>query len=159
MNKIKIQFVCLGNICRSPLAHSIFQKIVNDESLKDKIIIESSGTGAWHVGELPDYRMSSEALKNGYKMNHLARRFCQSDLDDWDLILAMDSDNYIDILKFAKNDEDKSKVKLFRSFDSIKNEKDVPDPYYGGNLGFKNVFEIVERTSFELLNFLKEKLK
>jgi len=154
MEKFKVQFVCLGNICRSPLAHAVFQRYVDDAGLHDVIEIESSGTGAWHVGQLPDRRMAEEASNSNYRMDHLARRFSLSDLEEWDMVLAMDGTNQIDILRIAESDEQKDKVQLFREFDPVQDGLEVPDPYYGGQSGFTTVFDIVERTSKALLEYI-----
>lgn len=157
MSKYKIMFVCMGNICRSPLAHGVFQKMVTIHGLSDHFEIESSGTTGYHMGELPDHRMSQTALSHGYDLKHRARRFMPHDLEDYDLVLAMDKENLRDIMAQASDDEQRRKVKLFRDFDPLGYENsEVPDPYYGGPEGFDNVFKIVERTSKSLMEKLSE---
>ncbi len=155
MQKIKILFVCLGNICRSPLAHAVFEYIVKRENTEDKFEIESCGTGAWHIGDLPDIRMSKEAAKHGIQMTHRARGLQVMDFEYYDLILPMDKSN-LQYLLSKSRDEFKNKIKLFRTFDPKANEPMaiVPDPYYGGEDGFKNVYEIVERTCEYLYKYL-----
>jgi protein-tyrosine phosphatase len=151
-------FVCLGNICRSPLAHALFEKDINEAGLSDIVEIESSGTGAWHLGELPDSRMRKEAASHGVEMTHRARKFQATDLDKYDLVLAMDESNYRDILSLGTpSDEYKSKVRLFREFDpEVSEAEEVPDPYYGGREGFKNVYDIVQRTSLNIVDKIKQ---
>lgn len=153
----KILFVCLGNICRSPLAEGVFRKQVAEAGLGDEFEVDSAGTGAWHVGEAPDRRMRQTASRHGVYLDDIqARTFNRADLDRFDLILAMDRSNLRDILAMA-DPEQRTKVKLFRSYDgSDVGQKDVPDPYYGGPDGFEHVFEIVERTSKNILSSVSE---
>lgn len=155
MPTTKILFVCAGNICRSPLAHAIFEKIVNDKGLENKFEIESCGTGAWHVGSLPDSRMISEAQKHDVTMDHPARRLQVMDFEYYDIILAMDCSN-LNYLKAIAEPEYQDKIELFRNYDPKKDEElaEVPDPYYGGEAGFANVYAIVERTCHNLLQQL-----
>lgn len=151
-------FVCMGNICRSPLAHAVFKKLVVMEGLDGHFEIESSGTTGYHTGELPDHRMSKVAYDHGYNMDHRARRFMPHDLDDYDLILAMDKENLSDIRRQA-GDKMRARVQLMRDYDPDGYEgSEVPDPYYGGDEGFENVFTIVDRTSRGLLSHLKKEL-
>ncbi len=152
MEKHKILFVCLGNICRSPLAHAVFQDLVDKNGLSDKFEIESCGTGSWHVGELPDRRMSKEAKKHGIEMTHLGRTLQVMDFEYFDLILPMDISN-MNYLLTKTLPEYRDKIKLFRTFDpEAKSEvAEVPDPYYGREEGFKNVYKIVDRTCKEIL--------
>ncbi len=154
MNKTKILFVCLGNICRSPLAHEVFQHLVNEHGLNDRFEIESCGTGAWHVGELPDKRMRVEAQKHGIKMTHRGRTLQPQDFEYFDLILPMDKSNMKNLLAQA-SPQFKDKIKLFRTFDPQAHDMaEVPDPYYGGSEGFENVYNIVARTCKALLENL-----
>ncbi len=151
----KVLFVCLGNICRSPLAHAVFEHIVTREGHEYKFEIQSCGTGTWHIGELPDSRMRHEASKHGIQMNHPARGLQVMDFEYYDLILPMDMSNMRYLLSKCP-DEFKHKIKLFRTFDpKSKNEFDeVPDPYYGGADGFTTVYTIVERSCEYLLKYL-----
>ncbi len=153
MEKFKILFVCLGNICRSPLAHAIFQDLVDKNGLSEEFEIESCGIGAWHVGDMPDSRMIAEAKKHGVIMNHPARTLQVMDLEYFNLILPMDLSNKGDLLARSLP-EFEDKIKLFRTFDpeAESENAEVPDPYYGGKEGFSNVYQIVERTCVNLLN-------
>ncbi len=153
MKKFKILFVCLGNICRSPLAHAVFENLIKKENLTDKFEVESCGTGAWHIGELADPRMIKEAKKHNVEMTHLARRLQVMDFEYYDLILPMDMSN-MKYLKSQCSDDFQHKIKLFREFDpEAKNAlEEVPDPYYGGDSGFSNVYKIVERTCENMLD-------
>ncbi len=155
MKKTKILFVCLGNICRSPLAHAVFEDMVKKAGREDEFEIESCGTGAWHVGSLPDERMRAEAAKHGIEMTHRGRTLQVLDFEYYDLILPMDLSNKQNLLDKALGD-DKDKIKLFRSFDPLAEDEyaEVPDPYYGGKEGFSNVYKIVERTCENMLKAL-----
>jgi len=156
--KIRILFVCHGNICRSPAAQGTLEKIIKDKGLEDKIEVDSAGTSSYHVGEKPHPFTRKAAEEYGIHINHIARQFSSEDFEHFDYIFAMDHYNYEDILKLAKNPEHKKKVHLFRKFDpTIKNTNsipDVPDPYYGGYNGFQEVQKIILRTAENLLNSL-----
>ncbi len=157
MKKTRILFVCLGNICRSPLAHAVFEDMVEKAGLSDEIEIESCGTGAWHVGNLPDKRMRAEAKKHGINMTHPARTLHADDFEDFDMIFPMDLSNRKYLLSQCP-DEYKHKIKLFRTFDpdAESAEAEVPDPYFGGAEGFAHVYDIVDRTAKVLLEEVKE---
>lgn len=153
---VHVCFVCLGNICRSPLAEGVFQKLVHEEGLKDSIPIESAGTSHWHIGNPPDQRMQATAKKNGVQMNSRGRQFVPEDFERFDLIFAMDQSNLDHLKELCEDPAVKKKVMLFRTFDPLHNgEMDVPDPYYGGDGGFDNVFQIVSRTCPKILDFIK----
>jgi low molecular weight protein-tyrosine phosphatase len=154
MSDLKVMFVCLGNICRSPLAHAVFEHRAAGEGLD--IFTESCGTGAWHVGEPADARMRSTAKGHGVSINHYARRFQPSDLDEYDLIIPMDKANFKDIQRYA-GPEHKDKIHLMREWDP-EGGTDVPDPWYGGPEGFETVYEIVDRSCRVLVDELNEKL-
>jgi len=146
---MKVLFVCLGNICRSPLAEAIFNDKVRRKGLQKEFQSNSCGTGNYHVGDWPDDRTIKCAQKNNILINHLGRQLKRSDLDDFDLILAMDRSNLHNILKFA-DEETKSKVKLMRNYDPL-GIGDVPDPYYGNEGDFDEVFEILDRSIDRLI--------
>ncbi len=157
-NSIKVCFVCLGNICRSPLAQGVFEALVTKENCQNLVHIESAGTGNWHVGKPPDKRMQATARKNGVVLNSLARQFQSDDFDRFDIVIAMDQSNLMDLSALCSPSTAKKKLRLFRSFDPehISTQPlDVPDPYYGGDEGFDNVFNIVNRTSPKILEFIK----
>lgn len=155
---ISVCFVCLGNICRSPLAEGLFQNLVDREGLTETILIESAGTGGWHVGSPPDERMQATAKKQGIFMTSRAQQFQAGDFNRFDLILAMDQSNYESLEYMCSPEVAKEKLRMFRSFDPDSNgNMDVPDPYYGGDSGFDLVFQIVKRTCPAILDHLKSK--
>jgi len=158
---IHICFVCLGNICRSPLAEGVFKSLIQQEDLQKEIRVSSAGVGNWHIGELPDERMLQTAQKNGIQMTSRARQFQPENFEETDLILAMDRSNLTALKQMCPSPEAIEKIRLFRSFDPLaEGDLDVPDPYYGGNQGFENVFDMVSRTCPEILDFIrKEKLQ
>jgi len=159
MSKIaEISFVCLGNICRSPLAQGVFQDLVNREKLDKKIFISSAGTGNWHIGSLPDERMRQIALSNGIKLESRAQQFQSKDFNQFNLVLAMDHSNLARLKEIAPSNLSPDKLMLFRSFDPENNEdQDVPDPYYGGSKGFEEVYCMVERTCPQILAYIKSR--
>ncbi len=138
----KVLMVCLGNICRSPLAEGILKSKV----FSFKTFVDSAGTGAYHVGEKPDKRSILVADENGINIsNQKARKFIVSDFDNFDIIYAMDTSNYENILKLARNKVDENKVRLILNEVFPNENLDVPDPYYGGNYGFKNVYNMLNQ--------------
>lgn len=153
---LKTLFVCLGNICRSPLAHGILQDYINTRGYADKILVNSSGTSAFHVGSHPDTRSINIAKKHNIVLNNKARQLSANDLDEYDYILVMDHLNYEDVLSFAKTKEQRSKVLMLRSFDDEAHGVfDVPDPYYGVEADFEEVFAICKRSIHGFIEFLK----
>lgn len=153
----KILFVCLGNICRSPAADGIFSALVERSGLAGSLVCDSCGTGDWHIGDLPDARMRAAGMRRGYHFTHRARRLTDSDYRDFDLILAMDSQNRSDILARAPGGFDVSKVKQFTDFCSGKFAEfpEVPDPYWSGDEGFDSVLDILENGCENLIRHLK----
>lgn len=149
---MKILMVCLGNICRSPLAEGILQSKVNS----DFIQVDSAGTAAYHIGNLPDSRSIDVARKYGIDLTHQrARQFSVDDFDAFDFIYAMDESNYQNILALAKSEEDVSKVKLILNETNPDTDASVPDPYYGGDEGFENVYYMLD----EACEIIAEKVK
>ncbi len=114
---IRLLFVCMGNICRSPTAEGVMRRLVRDEGLEDRIEIDSAGTGSWHVGEAPDERATAAARRRGIELDGTARQFSAVDFDDFDLILAMDARNLRELERLAPDDQARAKVRLFREFD------------------------------------------
>ena len=148
-------FVCMGNICRSPIAHGVFKKFVEEQSLHEVIGIDSAGTYAYRIGDRPDPRARSAAAKRGYDLSKLkARKVDDSDFLQFDYVLAMDNENRQDLLELCE-DSNKSKVRLFLEFASDFKLKEVPDPYYGGLNGFETVLDLVEDASRGLLEYIK----
>lgn len=149
---VRVLFVCLGNICRSPLAEGVFRDKVRAAGLSDRIEIDSAGTGAWHAGEPPDRRMIATARGHGVDLSEQrARQFVDTDLADFDHILAMDKSNLHDILYLDEGEDFGQRVTLFRQWDPEPGTYEVPDPYYGGPEGFEDVYRIVDRTAENLL--------
>lgn len=152
-------FVCLGNICRSPLAHGIFEKMLKDTGLDHVVDVESSGTSGYHRGEKPDSRMTAVAARHGIYLDHLrSQQFDIQDLDNYDLILPMDRENLDHIGSLITRKEQKEKIMLFREFDPEGRGLEVPDPYYGGPQGFDKVYAIAERTCHNLVKEVKSRL-
>lgn len=131
--------VCLGNICRSPLAEGILKSKVNKQ-----VFIDSAGTGSWHIGELPDIRSIQVANKNNINIsNQRCRQFVVDDFDNFDLIFVMDKSNYKNVMSLTRNDSDKQKVNLILNSIYPGENLDVPDPYYDEAYGFENVFKML----------------
>jgi len=141
---MKILMVCLGNICRSPLAEGIMRENINKHQLDWEV--DSAGTGSWHTEELPDPRSIAVALQHQIDISHQrARQFRPDDLDFFDLIFAMDSSNYQNIINLAQNEAQKSKVQLIMNMLTPELNQAVPDPYYGGEDGFEKVFQMLDQ--------------
>jgi protein-tyrosine phosphatase len=157
MVKAKILFVCLGNICRSPLAEAIFKYKIKEHKLEQYFIADSCGTSNYHIGGSPDSRTIANAKKNGVLMDHHGRQLCTKDLEDYDYVLAMDKTNYQNILKLSNAGKYSGKVDLMRNYDSVSHGSEVPDPYYGGESHFQEVFEILDRSMENFIDHLEKK--
>ena len=142
--KYKVLFVCLGNICRSPAAHGIFEHIVKENGMEDRIEVDSAGTYSGHRGELPDRRMRNAALYRGYALTHRSRPVSSLDFLEFDLVVAMDDNNYEDLMHLAPSVEDSRKIVKMASYFSTHNISYVPDPYYMGAEGFSLVLDLLE---------------
>lgn len=139
---IRLLFVCLGNICRSPAGENTMRQLLREHGLEG-ISLDSAGTAGWHRGKGPDPRMSATLKDRGIAVTGKARQFVASDFDDFDLILAMDEENRGEILKLARDDAQRAKVRPFMSFCVRHDLPEVPDPYYGGKDGFELVADIM----------------
>jgi protein-tyrosine phosphatase len=156
-DRISVLFVCLGNICRSPLAEGVFRELLRERGLESRFRVDSAGTGSWHVGDAPDGRMRSLAVEKGLSIDQLrARQVELADLEQFDHVLAMDRNNLHDILFLDRDEKYGHKIRLFREFDPEPGDFQVPDPYYGGDDGFEEVYRIVHRTARTLLDRLEE---
>lgn len=153
---IKVLFVCLGNICRSPLAEGLFRARVGEAGLDDKFVIDSAGTDSYHAGQPPDERMRALAAERGIKLDCTARNLRKDDLLEFDYVIAMDQSNRERITRVHERiDNATSRIFLMRAFDPVGNaDAEVPDPYYGDNADFETVYEILDRSTQNLLSFV-----
>ena len=152
---VKVLFVCMGNICRSPTAHGVFQEFVQREGLTGVIAVDSAGTHAYHIGEQPDRRAQATALRRGVDLgSQKARRVAANDFVEFDYILAMDRDNYTQLAAQCPS-EHRQKVQLFMEYAPELGYEEVPDPYYGGPQGFEQVFDMVEAAALGLMGTIK----
>jgi protein-tyrosine phosphatase len=152
---IRILFVCLGNICRSPLAEGVARQMIRERGLEEWIEVDSAGTGAWHVGEAPDHRMSLVAEENGVSLNgQTARRLDPEDLQRFTHVYGMDRSNLADIKRLATRYGATARIGLFREHDPDPGDGDVPDPYYGGAGAFQLVYDLVQRTTERIIDDL-----
>lgn len=145
--KIKVLFVCLGNICRSPSAEAVFKHLVKEKGESGKYVIDSAGTAAYHAGEQADARMRNHAKKRGIELTSIARKFVPNDFDRFDYIIAMDQENFHDLKRQARNDDDLKKLHQMTDFSKKYNYNHIPDPYYGGDEGFELVLDLLEDAS------------
>ena len=154
----KILFVCLGNICRSPAAEGILKKKLKDRDLEKLFVVDSAGTGGWHVGNLADPRMRETALSRGIELTSRSRQIEENDLYEFDYILVMDKDNLHAVKLLTKNKlhSVKSKIKLILSYSKDSQLDEVPDPYYGGQNGFDKVLDLLDNAIDGLLESLTD---
>ena len=151
--KYSVLFVCLGNICRSPAAQSVLQRMVDERGLTDRFLIDSAGLGHWHIGDLPDKRMRVHARPRGYELTHRARVVKPADFEDFDLIVGMDAANVDDLRHKAATIEQTDKVVMMGVYiRQYPNYDYVPDPYYEGSEGFELVLDLLEDACDNLLN-------
>lgn len=149
---IRVCFVCLGNICRSPTAEGVMKHLVEQRGLGDRFFIDSAGTGAYHVGEAADSRSAQAALRQGVKLTSLARQFEEQDFDAFDYVVAMDRKNFAHLQRLAKTQSEREKLSLLRSYDESADGLDVPDPYFEDN--FDEVYEICKKGCEALLEHI-----
>lgn len=151
-----ILFVCLGNICRSPAAEGILKKHLKEKKLDDRISVDSAGTSGYHIGDLPDSRMRQHGARRGYKFDSLSRKFTSLDFDNFDIIIAMDDNNYHNIIRMAPDLESKKKVYRMVDFSLKYGHDHIPDPYYSGADGFELVLDLLEDACEGLINKLEK---
>ncbi|MDE6369798.1 MAG: low molecular weight phosphotyrosine protein phosphatase [Muribaculaceae bacterium] len=155
-DKIKILFVCLGNICRSPAAEGVMKAIVDENDDNARFEIDSAGTGNYHIGDLPDRRMRVHAQRRGYNLTHRCRQVNPSDFEDFDLIVAMDESNRRNLQRLAPTIEAEKKIIMMADFADIATRYDhIPDPYYEGAEGFELVLDLLESACQNLYTALK----
>ena len=154
---MNILFVCLGNICRSPMAEVAFQRIIDREHATERFRIDSAGLIGFHAGELPDSRMRYHAGKRGYSLSHRSRPFTRADFDRFDMIIGMDDQNISGLHNQAHTLDEKNKIYRMTDFCRNINADHVPDPYYGGDQGFENVIDLLEDACEGLFNSLSNK--
>jgi protein-tyrosine phosphatase len=155
--RYRVAVVCLGNICRSPMAHVVLEELVAKAGLDERVEVVSAGTGGWHVGNPMDRRAAAILTAHGYDATrHRARQFARSWIEDCDLVLAMDASNHADVLEHAHDPDEWDRVRMFRDFDprAEEGDRDVPDPYYGHDDGFERVLAMVTRSAQGLVDEL-----
>ncbi|HEY9641838.1 MAG TPA: low molecular weight protein-tyrosine-phosphatase [Coleofasciculaceae cyanobacterium] len=155
----QLLFVCLGNICRSPSAENIMNHLIQQRQLQDQISCDSAGTASYHVGNPPDRRMTAAAAKRNIILKGSARQFTRQDFEAFDLILAMDKDNYRHILSLDREGRYGDKVKLMCEFCTTYGDREVPDPYYGGEAGFDYVIDLLMDACNGLLTYTLQEMK
>ena len=154
---VKVLFVCMGNICRSPVAEGVFRRMLEGAGLVKQVYADSAGTHSYHIGAPPDSRSQSTALNRGVDLRSLrARRVAATDFIEFDYVLAMDRANYQDLLAMCQDVKLRPRIHLFLEFAPDVPEREVPDPYYGGPSGFERVMDLIEEGAQGLLLHLRE---
>ena len=155
---VKVLFVCMGNICRSPMAEGAFRRMLEGLGLAERVYVDSAGTHSYHIGAPPDTRSQATALRRGVDLRHLrARQVTADDLVEFDYVLAMDRDNFKHLLALGQDQELRRRIRLFLDFAPDLPEREVPDPYYGGSGGFERVMDLVEEAAQGLLIDIRER--
>lgn len=157
MTPFKLLFVCLGNICRSPAADGVMHRQVMEAGWQDRIHIDSAGTAGWHTGKHADPRMRKAAALRGFELAHLARQVTADDLAGYDLILVMDDQNRRDLRPLDPLRQHDAKIRLFCEFCTRHGDREVPDPYYGGDAGFEHVLDLMEDGCAGVLRHIQER--
>ena len=154
---VAVLFVCMGNICRSPTAHGVFRKLLDEEGLTGLVSVDSAGTHAYHVGNEPDRRAQATARSRGLDLSDLrARQARQEDFHAFDYVIAMDEDNYVSLQDICPAGMEQ-RLYMFLDFAPDLSDREVPDPYYGGAQGFERVFDMVEAASAGLLEDIRRR--
>jgi protein-tyrosine phosphatase len=158
---VRVLFVCMGNICRSPLAEGVFRRMLEGVGLDEKVYVDSAGTHSYHIGAPPDTRSQATALRRGVDLRGLrARRVEEADLIEFDYVLAMDRDNLEHLLVLCQEQPElRSRIQLFLDFAPDLPEREVPDPYYGGSTGFERVMDLVEEAAQGLLVHIRRRYR
>lgn len=154
----KLLFVCLGNICRSPSAENIMNHLIHEAGLGGQIVCDSAGTSGYHIGSPPDRRMTVAAKQRGIMLRGSARQFTRADFEAFDLILAMDRENFANIAYLDPQGNYQDKIRLMCDFCTVHTLKEVPDPYYGGSEGFNQVIDLLLDACEGLLAYVKQEL-
>jgi len=152
---MRLLFVCMGNICRSPAAEGIMLDELKKQGLEDSVTVDSAGTLDYHIGKLPDHRMRSASQKRGVELVHRARQVRPQDLSDFDLVIVMDNDNLGEVRRLDSRGQFSGKVRLFCTFCTTHKQTEVPDPYFGGNEGFELVLDILQDGCAEIARQIK----
>ncbi len=152
---INVLFVCLGNICRSPSGEGVFRALVKEDGLEQDFFIDSAGTSAYHAGDGADNRMKRHASRRNIQLTSLSRQLVRKDFEKFDIILAMDGNNYEEILSLDRKSEYRNKISMMTDYSTLYKNWDVPDPYYGGEAGFEEVLNILEESCRGLLAAIK----
>jgi len=157
---VKVLFVCMGNICRSPMAEGVFRRMLEGVGLAEKVYVDSAGTHSYHIGAPPDMRSQATALRRGVDLRNLrARQVTETDLVEFDYVLAMDRDNFEHLRVLCQTPELRRHIQLFLDFAPDLPEQEVPDPYYGGSGGFERVMDLVEEAAQGLLIDIRERYR
>jgi protein-tyrosine phosphatase len=157
---VRVCFVCLGNICRSPAAEAVLRQLLDEAGMTGLVEVDSAGTARYHVGDRPDPRTLAEASRRGIPIDHRARQLRRDELPEWDLVIAMDAQNLRDLQALVSRDGDPDRLRLLRSFDpatagSGVGADDVPDPYYGDDAGFSEMYDLIEPACRGLVEHLQ----
>lgn len=156
MNKVKVLFVCLGNICRSPLAAAILKDKIKKNGMNSWVEVDSCGTSNYHIGDTADPRTLANASRNEIAIDHCVRQLSNQDLENFDFIIAMDKSNYQNILRLSNARNFEYKIRMMRDFDPVAKGGEVPDPYHGNEKGFQEVFEMLDRSIKNFILFLQK---
>lgn len=157
-SEFRLLFVCMGNICRSPAAEEVMNRLAGEAGLIGRLHVDSAGTGGWHAGEAPDPRMTAAAARRGYELSGRSRQVTASDFHRFDLIVCMDGQNLRDLQAFTPDGGHRASVRLFCEFCTQHDDEEVPDPYYGGDAGFQRVLDLVEDGCHGLLRHARAQL-